>query len=160
MASTLSAWYHRIYERTPPKGFILHLVYHAAGVVAFTLYISFQVWLFDIVRPVGGRGLVFQLTFVTAVLFWWWSSYMLLYRRVPLRRMFSRRRGEGKLHRRSWRGLFVLLLGSGHLRAEELWPRGRCDRADYLPRRFRCLSPRRRGLRSNVERVARRTRTA
>jgi uncharacterized BrkB/YihY/UPF0761 family membrane protein len=23
MASTLSAWYHRIYERTPPKGFLL-----------------------------------------------------------------------------------------------------------------------------------------
>src|SRR4029450_9237945 len=24
MASTLSAWYHRIYERTPPKGFLRH----------------------------------------------------------------------------------------------------------------------------------------
>lgn len=89
MASTLSAWYHRIYERTPPKGFFLHLAYQSAGVVAFTLYISFQVWLFDIARSVGGRGLVLLLTFVTAVLFWWWSSYMLLYRRVPLRQMFA-----------------------------------------------------------------------
>jgi uncharacterized BrkB/YihY/UPF0761 family membrane protein len=88
MASTLSAWYHRIYERTPPKGFFRHFVYQAAGVVAFTLYISLQVWLFDIARPAGGRGLVFLLTFLTAVPFWWWSSYMLLYRRVPLRRMF------------------------------------------------------------------------
>jgi uncharacterized BrkB/YihY/UPF0761 family membrane protein len=88
MASTLSAWYHRIYERTSPKGFVLHFVYHAAGVSAFTLYISAQVWLFDKARPVGGRGLVFLLTFVTATLFWWWSSYMLLYRQVPLRRMF------------------------------------------------------------------------
>jgi uncharacterized BrkB/YihY/UPF0761 family membrane protein len=87
MASTLSAWYHRIYERTPPKGFLWHFVYQAAGVAAFTLYISGQVELFDIVRPVGGRGLIFLLTFVTIVLFWWWSSYMLLYRRVPLRRM-------------------------------------------------------------------------
>jgi membrane protein len=87
MASTLSAWYHRIYERTPPKGFVSHFLYHTAGVVAFTLYISFQVWLFDKARPVGGRGLVFLLTFATAVLFWWWSSYMLLYRQVPLRRM-------------------------------------------------------------------------
>jgi hypothetical protein len=59
-----------------------------AGVVAFTLYISFQVWLFDEARPAGGRGLVFLLTFVTGALFWWWSSYMLLYRQVPLRRMF------------------------------------------------------------------------
>ena len=88
MASTLSAWYHRIYERTPPKGFTRHLFYWAAGVSAFTLYISFQVWLFDKVRPVGGQGLVFLLTFVTATVFWWWSAYMLLYRQVSLRRMF------------------------------------------------------------------------
>jgi len=88
MASTLSAWYHRIYERTPPKGFLMHFVYHSAGVVAFTFYISIQVELIDKVRPVGGRGLVFLLTFATSTLFWWWSSYMLLYRQVPLRQMF------------------------------------------------------------------------
>jgi membrane protein len=88
MASTLSAWYHRIYERTPPKGLVLHFGYQLAGVVAFTLYISFQVELFDEARPVGGNGLIFLLTFVTATLFWWWSSYMLLYRKVPLRQMF------------------------------------------------------------------------
>jgi len=88
MASTLSAWYHRIYERTPPKGFLSHFAYHTAGVVAFALYLSVQVELIDRARSVGGRGLVFLLTFVTAVLFWWWSAYMLLYRRVPLRQMF------------------------------------------------------------------------
>jgi len=64
-----------------------HLVYQAAGVTAFTVYISFEVWLFDKVRPAGGRGLIFLLTFVLAVLFWWWSAYMLLYRKVPLRRL-------------------------------------------------------------------------
>ena len=89
MASTLSAWYHRIYERTPQKGFLRHFAYHAAGVAAFTLYITLQVELFDWARPVGGRGLVFLLTFTTSSLFWWWSSYMLLYRQVPLRQMFS-----------------------------------------------------------------------
>jgi uncharacterized BrkB/YihY/UPF0761 family membrane protein len=88
MASTLSAWYHRIYERTPPKGLLRHLVYQVAGVAAFTLYLSLEVWLFDEVRPVGGPGLIFLLTFVFAVLFWWWSSYMLLYGQVPLRQMF------------------------------------------------------------------------
>src|SRR3954471_16488134 len=87
MASTLSAWYHRIYERTAPKGFVRHTAYHAAGVVAFALYISAEVWLFDRVRSAGGQGLIFLLTFVLAVLFWWWSAYMLLYRQVPLRRM-------------------------------------------------------------------------
>lgn len=88
MASTLSNWYHRIYERTPPKGYFRHLVYHFAGVCAFALYISFEVWLFARTRPVGGHVLVFLLTFVLAVLFWWWAAYMFLYRQVPLRRMF------------------------------------------------------------------------
>jgi len=88
MASTLSTWYHRIYARTPSKGMLRHLAYQSAGVVAFALYISAEVELFDPARPVGGRGLIFLLTFVFAVLFWWWSTYMLLYRRVPLRRLF------------------------------------------------------------------------
>jgi uncharacterized BrkB/YihY/UPF0761 family membrane protein len=87
MASTLSAWYHRIYERKPRRGFVSHFVYHTAGVVAFALYIAAQVSIFDWARPVGGRALVFVLTFVTATLFWWWSAYMLLYRQVPLRPM-------------------------------------------------------------------------
>ena len=45
-------------------------------------------WLFDKVRPAGGQGLIFLLTFVLAVLFWWLSAYMLLYRRVSLRQLF------------------------------------------------------------------------
>ena len=88
MASRLQNWYHRIYEQTPPKGLLRHLVYQVAGVAAFTLYISAEVWIFDRARAVGGQGLIFVLTFVLAVLFWWWSTYMLLYRRVPLRRLF------------------------------------------------------------------------
>jgi membrane protein len=59
MASTLSAWYHRIYERTPPKGLLKHLVVQTAGVCAFTLYISFQVWLFDPARRPAGVALCF-----------------------------------------------------------------------------------------------------
>jgi hypothetical protein len=54
MASTLSAWYHRIYERTPPKGFLWHFVYQAAGVAAFTLYIGAGGTLRH--RPPGGRS--------------------------------------------------------------------------------------------------------
>jgi len=87
MASTLSTWYHRMYDRMPPRGVVRHLSYQAAGVAAFTFYIAFEVWPFDLVRPVGGRGLIFLLTFVFAVLFWWLSTYMLLYRQVPLWQM-------------------------------------------------------------------------
>jgi membrane protein len=87
MAATLQAWYAKIYERPAPKGLVRHLGYQVAGVVAFTVYISFEVWLFDRVRPVGGRGLIFLLTFVLAVLFWWCSAYFMLYRQLPLRRL-------------------------------------------------------------------------
>jgi membrane protein len=87
MASTLQTWYSRIFEQPAPKGLLRHLAYQLAGVAAFTGYISFEVWLFDEVRPVGGRGLVFLLTFVLAVLFWWCSAYFILYRQVPFRRL-------------------------------------------------------------------------
>jgi uncharacterized BrkB/YihY/UPF0761 family membrane protein len=87
MASTLQSWYSRIYDQNPPKGLIRHWAYQFAGVLAFTLYISGQVWLFDKLRPVGGEGLIFLATFVVSVVFWWFSAYMLLYRQVPLWRM-------------------------------------------------------------------------
>jgi membrane protein len=87
MASTLQKWYERIYEQPARKGLLRHLAFQLAGVAAFTLYISAQVELLNIVRPSGGRAAVFLLTFVTTTLFWWWSAYMLLYRQIPLRRL-------------------------------------------------------------------------
>jgi membrane protein len=87
MAATLSGWYHRIYEQTPPKGLLRHLGYQTAGVAAFSLYISAQVELINHARSLGGRGVVFLLTFATTSLFWWLSAYMLLYRRVPFREL-------------------------------------------------------------------------
>jgi membrane protein len=88
MASTLQTWYSRIYEQPQPKGLARHAGYQAAGVAAFTLYITSEVWLFGEVRHFGGQALIFLLTFVLAVLFWWLSAYMLLYRQVPLQRLF------------------------------------------------------------------------
>jgi hypothetical protein len=133
MASTLQTWYHRIYEQTPPKGILRHIAYQAAGVVAFTLYISFEVWLFGKARPVAGRGLVFLLTFVFAVLFWWWSTYMLLYRKLPLRRLFPAGVAPGACI--TGLGVVSSFLFSGQVTSG-------------------------RGLRSDVERLARRTRVA
>jgi membrane protein len=117
MASTLQTWYHRIYEQTPPKGFLRHLAYQALGVVAFTLYISLEVWILDKARPAGGGGLVFVLTFVFAVLFWWWSAYMLLYRRVPLRRLFPAGMATGLCI--TGLGVFSTLLFSGQITSGE-----------------------------------------
>jgi len=88
MASTLQKWYERIYEQPAPKGLLRHFAFQLAGLAAFALYLAAQVELFDIVRPAGGRGLVFLLTFVTSTLFWWVSAYMILYCQIPLRRLF------------------------------------------------------------------------
>lgn len=87
MASTLQAWYARIYDQPRPKGLLRHAAYQFAGVTAFALYLSGEVWLFDRARAVGGDGLIFLITFVLAVLFWWWSAYWLLYRKVSFRRL-------------------------------------------------------------------------
>jgi membrane protein len=87
MASTLQTWYHRIYDQTPPRQMLKALAYQAAGVAALSFYVSFQVWLFDQVRPVGGRALELVVTFGLATLFWWVSAYMLLFRQVGLWRI-------------------------------------------------------------------------
>jgi membrane protein len=87
MASTLQNWYARIFEQPPPKGLLRHFVYQLLGVAAFTIYVSAQIELFHLARPVGGRGLIFLITFVTTTAFWWITAYMALYRQLPLRQM-------------------------------------------------------------------------
>jgi membrane protein len=87
MASTLQTWYLRIYDQPRSKGILKRLAYQAAGVVAYPLYIWFQLWVFDVARPAGGRLLIFLVTLVITVLFWWCSAYFLLLRNVPWRRL-------------------------------------------------------------------------
>jgi membrane protein len=86
MASTLQAWYQKIYGQPPVKGILRHLLYQTAGVIAFSVYIAIDVLVLHAVRVAGaGAVLVFSLTFVFAVLFWWCSAYFLLYGRVGWR---------------------------------------------------------------------------
>src|SRR2546423_1837532 len=66
--------------------------------------------------------------------------------------------GNRSLHYRARSGLVVRLLGAGHLRAGELWPCRRRHCVDYVPRWLRCLSSCGRRFRSDVERIAGRTR--
>jgi hypothetical protein len=40
MASTLQAWYERIYDQPPAKNILRNLAYQAAGVAAFSTYCS------------------------------------------------------------------------------------------------------------------------
>ena len=44
MASSLQAWYQKIYDRPPSKGVFKHLAYQAAGVSGFSVYIPVTVF--------------------------------------------------------------------------------------------------------------------
>jgi membrane protein len=87
MASTMQAWYQRIYDQHPSKRIGTRLAYQAAGVVAFCVYITLDVLALDAAHSAGGRPLVFLVTLALSVLFWWCSAYFLLFRTVPLRRL-------------------------------------------------------------------------
>jgi membrane protein len=88
MASTLQAWYQKIYDQPPVKGTLKHLGYQLAGVAAFSLYIAIDISVLHAVHRTGGGAVsVFLLTFVLAVLYWWCSAYYLLYRRVGWREL-------------------------------------------------------------------------
>jgi membrane protein len=86
MASTLQAWYQKIYDQPPSKGVLKHLGYQLLGVVAFSAYISGTVFILHGVRH-AGHLVVFALTFVFSVLFWWCTAYFLLYRRLSWRQV-------------------------------------------------------------------------
>jgi membrane protein len=87
MASTLQAWYARIYDSHPSTRILTRLTYQAAGVVAFCVYIVLDVLALDAARSAGGRVLVFVVTLGLSVLFWWVSAYFLLLRSVRLRQL-------------------------------------------------------------------------
>jgi membrane protein len=86
MASTLQAWYLKIYDQTAPKGVLKRLGYQTAGVIAVSIYITITVEVLHGVRH-EGRALVFALTFVFAVLFWWCSAYFFLFRKLGWREL-------------------------------------------------------------------------
>jgi membrane protein len=87
MASTLQAWYQRIYDQPPPRGTIKLFANDAVWVTGFSVYIALEILVLKQARP-AGRVLIFALEFVFAVLFWWWSAYLLLLGRVSWRELF------------------------------------------------------------------------
>jgi membrane protein len=88
MASTLQAWYLKIYDQPAPKGVLKRLAYQTAGVVAVAVYVAVTVDVLHGVRH-EGKALVFALTFVFAVLFWWCSAYFFLFRQLGWRQLFA-----------------------------------------------------------------------
>jgi membrane protein len=88
MASTLQAWYQKIYDLPPSKNTLRNIGYQLLGLVAFSVYISANVEILNALKPIGGHGLMLATQFALSTLFWWVSAYFLLFRRIPLRPLF------------------------------------------------------------------------
>jgi membrane protein len=88
MASTLQAWYPKIYDQPPTESFLRRLAYQLTGLVAFSAYISANVSILNAVKPIGGHGLMLGIQFVLSTLYWWVSAYFILFRKIPLRKLF------------------------------------------------------------------------
>jgi membrane protein len=78
IASTLQAWYQKLYEVEPPTSWLkqsaIRLVWLASTVVNVSVLalVGLQT------GPAGGRLLIFVCEFAISLLFWWWSLYLLL----------------------------------------------------------------------------------
>lgn len=117
MASTLQAWYQKIYDQPPTESFVKRLAYQLTGLVAFSGYITVNVWILNEVKPIGGRGLMLAIQFVLSTLYWWGSAYFILFRKIPLRKLFPAGLATGAFI--SGLGVFSSFLFSGQVTSGE-----------------------------------------
>jgi len=117
MASTLQAWYRKIYDQPPSPHILKNVAYQMAGIVAFSVYISLNVVILNKVRPFGGYPLMFALQFVLSTFFWWGAAYFLLFRRIPFRQLLAAGVATGACI--SGLGVFSSLVLSGEITAGE-----------------------------------------
>jgi membrane protein len=88
IASTLQAWYEKIYDQPSFHNWRKQLVNRLGWLVGLILYVWLQVLIGSQVGPTGGHVLIFACEFAVATLFWWWSAHVLLYGRIGWRALF------------------------------------------------------------------------
>jgi membrane protein len=88
IASTLQAWYERVYEVPPTKGWQKPLIFRVLWFATFVLYIYVQTQVGQRTGPAGGHVLDFVVAFIVAMLFWWWTVWVLLLGRMGWRTLF------------------------------------------------------------------------
>jgi hypothetical protein len=117
MASTLQAWYAKIYDQPHEPSVIRRLSYQAAGLVAFSAYISVNIEILNALKPIGGRGLMLVTQFVLSTLYWWVAAYFILFRKIPLRKLFPAGLATGACV--AGLGVFSTFLFSGEITSGE-----------------------------------------
>jgi membrane protein len=89
VASTLQAWYHRVYDLTPrskwARQLAAQLLWLAGSVIYFALYDS----VVRMLGPVGGaRVPIYAGTCAVAIPFYWWTQHVLLLGKVRWSQLF------------------------------------------------------------------------
>jgi membrane protein len=82
IASTLQAWYQRVYEQTPPRRWWRQLANRSLWLGGFIVYLAAQEFIAVQLRDVGARIPIYVVTFVIAVVFYTWTLHVLLLGRI------------------------------------------------------------------------------
>jgi membrane protein len=88
IASTLQAWYQRVYDQPPSGDWIRLLVNRLVWVAGVLVNLWLHVVVGRQVGPAGGHVLIFAALFVLDVLFWWWTVHILLLGKLSWRAAF------------------------------------------------------------------------
>jgi membrane protein len=88
IASTLQAWYQKVYDQPPSQDWLRQLINRIIWVAAFLANIAVQVLVGMQVGPAGHHVLIFACEFVISVLFWWFTVHILLLGKVSWRALF------------------------------------------------------------------------
>jgi membrane protein len=89
IASTLQAWYQRVYDQPPARKLTRQLANRLLWLGGMVLYLTAQDFTIIRLKQLGGaRVPIYIATFILAVAFYWWTPHVLLLGRVTWRRLF------------------------------------------------------------------------
>jgi membrane protein len=89
IASTLQAWYQKVYDQPPGGKKMRQLTAQLVWVTGLVFYLALQDFLNRDVTQVGVRVLIYAVFFVVAVAFYWWTQHVLLIGRVRWGELFA-----------------------------------------------------------------------
>jgi membrane protein len=95
VASTLQAWYQKVYAQPARTSWTRHLAAQLFWLVGLVVYLSLQDLLYRAVAPLGTRAVIYVGFFVLATIFYWWTQHVLLLGRVSWRNLLPGGIGTG-----------------------------------------------------------------
>ena len=88
IASTLQAWYERVYDQPPARKWWRQLANRLLWLAGFIVYLAAQEFIAVQLTDVGARIPIYIVTFVIAVVFYCWTLHVLLLGRLGWKELF------------------------------------------------------------------------